>query len=110
MSQKIIEPTTANPQQQLQERFQILSNTAKAPIRQVISQMEEVILSTISQSSQNQVMMEQQITGLNVEIARLQKLCQDNKINFARPAPPVPNRAQRRAADQREAKKKKNNT
>ena len=84
-------------QHQLQERFSTLSNQTKAPIRQAISQMEEVVLSAISQCSQNQVIMEQQNTQLTNEVLRLQKLCEDNKLEWTPKVTSPPNRAQRRA-------------
>lgn len=100
----VVEPGK-DPNQLREERFQIISNQVKSPIRQVISQMEEVILSTISQCSQNQVIMEQQISNLNTEVLRLRKLCEDNKIEW-KPKVTPPNRAQRREMERKDKKSK----
>lgn len=91
-----VEPSQLTPQQNIQQRFTQLSDNAKAPIRQVISQMEEVVLNSISSTIQAVVMAESSRDQLNVEIMRLRKLCDDNKIDWK---PKPPNRAQERKSN-----------
>ncbi len=102
-------PQTKNAQQEFQQRFNQLSEQAKGPVRQIISQMQEITLASISQASQNQVILEQQLVKSNTEVIRLQKLCDDNNIKRII-IPKVPNRAQRRQAEKvakKTAKKEK---
>jgi len=101
----VIEPRPKDPNQLLQERFELVSNQAKAPIRQAISQMEEVVLSTITQCSQNQVIMENRQASLDNEVLRLRKLCEDNNIEW-KPKVTPPNRAQRRETERKNKKSK----
>lgn len=104
------EPVIQNPQQALQEelnkQYDILSNKYKGPIRQVLSQSEEVILNTINQLVQNHVISQQQQKRSNDEIIRLRKLCDDNKIKHIISSPPLPtpNRKERRKAERKNAK------
>ena len=68
--------------------------------------MEEVVLSAITQCSQNQVITEQQLSSLNNEVLRLRKLCEDNKIEW-KPKVTPPNRAQRREMERKSKKSTK---
>lgn len=84
------EPTSLQqtPQEMMQQRFIQLSDNAKSPIRQVISQTEEVVLNAISESIKSLVIVENDRNQLNVEVLRLRKLCEDNKIDW-KPTPTV---------------------
>jgi len=66
--------------QQLQVRMQQTSEKTKAPIRQALSQVEEIILGTITVLSNNMVLLQEENNLLNQKVSRLEKLCDDNKI------------------------------
>lgn len=82
------EPPQQTPQELMQQRFLQLSNSAKSPIRLVISQTEEVVLNAISENIKSLVIVESDRNQLNKEVIRLRKLCEDNKIDW-KPTPTV---------------------
>ena len=77
-------------QEIMQQRFIQLSDNAKSPIRLVISQMEEVVLNAISENIKSLVLIENDRNQLNIEVIRLRKLCEDNKVEWKSTSPLKP--------------------
>lgn len=99
--QESVQPIPQNP---IQARFNQLSETYKAPLRQSFSQAEETGLNVVNAILKDFVVIENQNKILTGELGRLQKLCEDNGIKHIAESP-KPNRAQRRAAEKKKSKK-----
>ena len=102
-------PAPQGPDKQtlMNQRMGQLSQIYKNPIRQMVSQTEEIILNATNELMQNVITLEFRSKDLTAEIMRLRALCDANKINHT--IPPVkkngPNREARRAAEQKKIKK-----
>ena len=71
---------TQDTLQDMNKRFEQLSNEAKTNSRLAISQMQEIILNSFNQITQSLVMAEQERDRMNKEVERLRKLCDKNHI------------------------------
>ena len=95
---------TMTPQQQAQrdtqQRMGQLQQIYKDPLRKMNSQKEELEMSALNELISNIVNGEQTNKNLSQEVLRLRKILDDNKIKHDA-HPPVPNRAERRAADKK---------
>jgi len=96
-------PQTVNQMQQ-QQRLAQLSQIYKNPIRQGCSELEELVFSATNGLITEIINLEARMQMKDMEIQRLTKLCDDNKIDLA---PKPPNREERRATERADKKNSK---
>ena len=80
MSEQKTIPKPNEKQTQMNQRMGQLSQIYKNPIRQMISQTEEIILNACNELMQNVSTLELRSQDLTAEIMRLRTLCDANKI------------------------------
>lgn len=97
-------PQPLTPEQQHQQMFSRLSAQYKTPLRNILSETEEVVQNTISNLIHQIIQMTNALKNTNNEVLRLQKLCLDNHLSIM---PKSPNRKERRAEERKQDKKKK---
>ena len=83
-----------------------LSAQFKAPVRNVIGEVQEIISNHLSTIIQQLAQMNVALKNSNAKVISLQKLCTDNNIAFE--VPRSTNRAERRAKERKQAKIVKN--
>ncbi len=70
------------PEQEQQQLFKQLSAQFKTPLRGIMGEAEEAVQNTISNLIQQIVQIHYSLKGVNAEVERLKKLCDDNKVIY----------------------------
>ena len=91
--------------QEQQKIFSQLSAQYKTPLRNILGEAEEAVQNTISNMIRQMMGLHNALQNSNQENQRLQKLCEDNKIEW-KPKVVTPNRAQRREMEHKNKKSK----